>query len=196
MALGLDPVNLARLEQPIRVLCVDCENSPAQTQRAFARMLARTGYAPTEHLLVEVRPQGLDLLRSADQRWLTGLVAAASPAVLTAGPLYKLFVAGTDDEGSARLVSQYLDRLRRRFGLAVVIEAHSPHGMAGDRAGLRPFGSSLWMRWPEFGFGLLQRSKRDMSKVEVVHWRGMRDTHRHFPTGLEWSTTGFPWRAT
>jgi len=194
MALGMDPVNLSKLERPVRVLYVDCENSAAQTQRVFGKMLERTGYEPPDALSLEVRPQGLDLLRLPDQRWLTSKVAATRPDILVGGPLYKLFVAGPEDETSARHVAAYFDRLRRRFSLAIMVEAHSPHGFAGDRAGLRPFGSSLWLRWPEFGFGIAAKSKKDRSKCVVEHWRGMRD-HRHFPPNLEWSPTGFPWKA-
>lgn len=196
MALGLDPVNLSNLEAPLRVLYVDCENSVAQTQRVLGKMLTRAGYPAPATLFLEIRPQGLDLLSAADQRWLTSKISAVTPDLVIGGPLYKLFVAGPEDESSARHVAAYFDRLRRRFGVALMLEAHSPHGFAGDRAGLRPFGSSLWMRWPEFGFGLASKSKKDASKVEVVHWRGMRDAQRHFPPGMEWSPTSFPWRCT
>ena len=51
---------------------------------------------------------------------------------------------------------------------------------------LRPTGSSLWLRWPEFGYGL-RRAKTDdaeeFHRVEVVAWRGARG-ERNWPGEL------------
>jgi replicative DNA helicase len=147
-------------------------------------MLSRSGKPAPTTLFIEVRPQGMDLLSGADQRWLTSKVDAVRPDIIMGGPLYKLFVAGPEDEHAARALAGYLDRLRRRYDCAIALEAHSPHGFANDRAGLRPFGSSLWMRWPEFGFGLAP-IKKDKTKMEFVAWRGLRDT-RDWPSALEY----------
>lgn len=198
LALGLDPVNLCQLPSPVRVLYLDCENSPRQNQRVIGKMLSRVGYDAPDSFVIETRQHGLDLLHSGDQRWLTSCVAANSPDVLVGGPLYKMFAAAPEDESSARHAALYFDRLRTRFGVSLIFEAHSPHGFAGDRAGLRPFGSSLWLRWPEFGFGLAQEHKQRNDKVQCVHWRGPRDAERHFPQKLERTppdSNAWPWRA-
>lgn len=198
MALGYDPVNLARIE-PVRVLYIDCENSPRQNQRVINRMLQRVSASPPSTFMIETKQYGLDLLHGGDQRWLTSCVAANAPDVIIGGPLYKMFTAAPEDEASARHIAMYFDRLRTRFNVALVFEAHSPHGFAGDRAGLRPFGSSLWLRWPEFGFGMAVEDKKHPEKVRCVHWRGPRDADRHFPQRLERTpldSSAWPWRAT
>lgn len=73
-----------------------------------------------------------------------------------------------------------LDEIRVKHDTVMLIEAHAPHGEGADRAGWRPAGSSLWLRWPELGLGL----KPDESSVQVVQWRGARDRNRQWPVRL------------
>jgi replicative DNA helicase len=65
-----------------------------------------------------------------------------------------------------------LDDLRGRYGFALILEHHAPHGPAKDRQ-MRPFGSSLWLRWPEFGIAL-RRDPNDKTALNVGRWRGDR----------------------
>ena len=66
-----------------------------------------------------------------------------------------------------------------------MMEAHQPYAAGGRRAE-RPYGASLWSRWPEFGLHLAESG-------ELRHWRGARD-EREWPGALvrggEW-----PWTA-
>jgi hypothetical protein len=54
-------------------------------------------------------------------------------------------------------------------------------------------GSSLLLRWPEFGYGIKPFAEPDANgrvrHVKVERWRGDRDS-RDWPTQLEW---GNPW---
>jgi replicative DNA helicase len=80
------------------------------------------------------------------------------------------------------------------------MEAHAPHaGPMGPRS-LRPAGSSLWLRWPEFGYGLRrvehEQSAQEGRACRLVPWRGARDA-RDWPLFLragDPATGEWPWK--
>lgn len=162
-----------------RVLLADVENSREQTRRKL-RPLAialKADYSPVPGLYVENRPEGLDLSRPDDREWLTGHVRDTRPELLITGPLYKLMGGDPTSEEVARQVSAYFDWLRGEFEMAVMIEAHSPHASNGGKRPIRPYGASLWLRWPEFGIHLSPEG-------QIQHWRGQRD-ERAWPAALQ-----------
>ncbi len=61
--------------------------------------------------------------------------------------------------------------------MTVMIEAHSPHASNGGKRPIRPYGASLWLRWPEFGIYLSPEG-------QLQHWRGQRD-ERDWPAALK-----------
>jgi replicative DNA helicase len=70
------------------------------------------------------------------------------------------------------------------MGITMILETHSPHGSSASGRDLRPFGSSVWLRWPEFGIGLRPVDPSNSSAgVDVEHWRGPRDV-RPWPNRL------------
>src|SRR5690606_19003925 len=101
------------------------------------------------------RTEGVDLRRRSARTELHRAIEEHRPALVVAGPLYKMFSRAPQesDEQAAMGIMQVLDELRGRFGFALVLEHHAPKGstMARD---LFPIGSSAWMRWPEFGWTL------------------------------------------
>ena len=112
-----------------------------------------------------VVPQGLDLYgQAADVAWLEARIKRATPDLVIVGPIYKLAIGDPISEEVARRVSAVLDRLRVQYGFALLIEAHVLHGQGGNRPE-RPYGASLWLRWPEFGLYLSQTGT-------LSHWRG------------------------
>lgn len=172
-----------------RVLVVDCENGLSQSRRRFKTITDRVaGRDRTWHgnLRVELRPNGLNLL-GPDVGWLERKVAVNQPDLLIVGPLYRLHYANMNDETAARELVRVLDTIRTRYGCALLSEAHPGHAedAAGDRR-MRPAGSSLFLRWPEFGFGL-RRAKNAEGEhpnlVDVVAWRGSRE-ERQWPRQL------------
>jgi hypothetical protein len=89
------------------------------------------------------------------------------------------------EEGPAKVVAARLDRLRAAHGCAVLLEAHSPHATGGKaRRPERPYGASLWLRWPEFGLHLA-------AEGDLRHWRGPRD-RRDWPARLQ-RGGAWPW---
>lgn len=209
MAAGLHPFTaepLGSRAHGIRVLVVDCENSEAQSRRRYRWMLGvadaarhKHGLAPLvwdECMWINMRPAGIDLLTGSDTAWLERAITATAPDLLVLGPLYKLHHANPNDETAARELVWVLDSLRERHGFALLTEAHAGNGTdnTGDRM-MRPLGSSLFRRWPEFGFGM-RRAKDDPGKtraelVDVVSWRGSRE-ERSWPSKLQHSHI-LPW---
>jgi hypothetical protein len=182
------------------VLWVDCENSPRQGRRHF-RKLERAAdlkgrRVPDGGMRLLHRPEGIDLTRDEDVAWFLERVHAHKPELLYIGPLYRLHATDANDEIAARKVTQVLDRARAKADCALIIEAHSPHGDSGGNARpVRPIGSSLFRRWPEFGYGISPATDEVPCKEVVVRaWRGARD-ERHWPKNLHWGEleTDFPW---
>jgi replicative DNA helicase len=197
LASGVHPFSFYRLA-PKRVLLVDFENSRRQLRRRLRSLLDHAGDRYAGGLGVVSRIEGADLRNPRDFRWLDALCEKHRPDLLVMGPLYKAFrVHGGEkktDETAAEEAAYAIDRLRERHQMAVSLEAHSPHGHQGDREGYRPYGASLWLRWPEFGIGM----KRLVTEptVELVHWRGARDRDRDWPEALAQGVGGtWPWVA-
>lgn len=197
-AAGLHPWKKARI-RPVRCMLIDVENSPDQA-RPWIQQMARGAHdegAPidSKQLTLEfVIERGVDLARPADRAYLARRIERAKPDLIVIGPLYKLTMTGNpNDEETARVLMSALEMLRTvSGGAAMLIEAHSPHAVPGKRRDLRPIGSSLWLRWPEFGFGLSPSTEvgaQELRLVDWVPWRGAR-SERSWPEQL---CGGHPW---
>ena len=98
------------------------------------------------------------------------------------GSLYKLAPEGEKSDAQFTHVTRVIDRIRAETGTSIIIEAHTGHGMMNDRNGtMRPYGSSMWMRWPEFGMAMIHSKDKP---VRIAHWRGERSDDRSWPAGL------------
>lgn len=186
LAAGIHPFRTFEMVDPIRVLTLDCENSAASSRRKFKPLLAAAEHIeqPIRRGMfhIECQPAGLDLTRAKDRAWMMRRVERIKPDVLIIGPIYRLHAGDPNSEELARKVSVVIDDARATAGCAVLMEAHAPHGNGMGPRSLRPLGSSLWMRWPEFGFGLRpvedEKSAQNAEGARgrrVVPWRGMRD---------------------
>lgn len=184
---GIHPFDPGREVPPIRVLIVDVENSRSQIRREIRplRLAAKDRYEPGRLHLVP-HPQGLDLYECPeDVAWLEQQIIATSPDLLIIGPLYKLASGDPTEERVARAVAAVLDRLRTVHGFALIVEAHTPHATGGNKRPTRPYGASLWLRWPEFGIHIEGQSGM------LTHWRGQRE-ERDWPTILQ-KGGAWPW---
>ena len=194
---GRHPFTLDAME-PRRVLYIDCENPLSIMVKTMARIerpLRQQGVDFADRMWIKRFPQGIDLSTDTDRLMLHALCRMFRPDVLMLGPVYKLCQARglKSDEDIARLVTMALDGLREEFGFALILEHHSPHGQNGIERGVRPIGSSLWLRWPEFGYGLRPSAKADpgVRLVDFIPWRGARD-QRDWPRQLVQGST-LPW---
>ena len=196
-AAGIHPFN-DELCKPRRVLWIDCENSERQGRRHFRRLehvtAAKGRRVPDGGMRLIHRPLGIDLTTEEDVAWLIERVHAHQPELLYVGPLYRLHATDMNDEIAARKLTAALDKARVKADCALIVEAHSPHGGDGLRP-VRPIGSSLFRRWPEFGYGISPAMDGDPCKEVVVRsWRGARD-ERHWPKFLMWGDrkNDWPW---
>lgn len=204
LASGVHPFLTRKSIKPCKVLLIDCENSERQSRRKFGDLAAtsirRGCRSPAGGLRIIHRSEGIDLTRSDDAEWLMERVTAHQPDILFIGPFYRLHNANINEELPARRTVAVLDAVRNAVDCALVIEAHAGHGEMGKGRSVRPVGSSLLLRWPEFGIGLAPsvdpEPGRSCMDVEVRHWRGQRD-QRQWPSYLSWGDPGdWPWQVT
>lgn len=171
---------------PQRVGYIDLENSARHSRRQFKPLRIQAGsQLADDQMFPVIRPDGLDLLDNEDQTWLQNTIETIRPDILIIGPVYKLVGGDPTEEQPAKHAATLLDRLRITYGFALLMEAHSPHETAGRKRPKRPYGASLWLRWPEFGLHIGDQGA-------LTHWRGARD-ERSWPSllkrGGEWPWT-------
>lgn len=196
-AAGIHPFT-ERSFPPVNVLVIDCENNERQNRPHYRRIervtRLRGQRVPDGGFRIIHRPAGIDLTKD-DKPWLLERVTAHKPDLLVIGPLYRLHNQDINDERAARAVVTALDEARLLVDCALVIEAHSGHGTGNGSRPVRPVGSSLFMRWPEFGMGLAPATDEFPPRdVLVKPWRGNR-SERKWPTELcrNIDPNGFPW---
>ena len=195
-AAGIHPWTEKPME-PCNVTLIDLENSPRMVSRSLKRLRVQAYDLNTQRLRIHGRPQGLNLSDIDDRRWLVDQCRADGTELLVIGPLYRMTsgVAERGDIGGedmARNAAVALDMLRYELGVTLLMETHAPHGGEGGRA-LRPFGSSLWLRWPEFGVSIsLDEDDEMMRRYKLRHWRGPRD-ERIWPRALLRGAGRWPW---
>lgn len=185
---------------PRTVLYVDAENPPKIMQKSFGSIVAamedHRGPIDEARAWVKRRPQGMHLGNPADRLWLSRLVEMVNPDLLCIGPAYKLCHGSSREreEDLARMVTAALDEIREASKCAVILEHHSPHSDGNGKRDPRPIGSSLWLRWPEFGLGL--RPADGYNKLnrlcDLIPWRGSRD-ERPWPDQVSASGDFMPW---
>jgi replicative DNA helicase len=202
-AAGCTPLGDIHEYGPAKVLVLDCENSPRQSQRHYRALM---NIAERQHtrvkrgqLHIDLRPEGVDLTRPEGRSWLMRRVEQVMPDLLIVGPIYRLHNGDPNSEEHARRITVVLDEARVTANCAMSLEAHSPQGNGFGPRALRPVGSSLWLRWPEFGLGFRpvedERTAHDDRGRRVIPWRGARD-ERNWPTFLcQGHEGGWPWRS-
>ena len=193
-AFGVDTFTLNKTE-PKRVLFLDVENNEFQARANLDKIVP---------VLREIAPDAMpewrslkrrvvDLMASQDRADVLRRVSHYAPDILYMGTAYKLTNTTDDAHRSVRAIQSLVDRIREELDCSVIIEHHAGHGMNNDRNNMRPEGSSYWLRWPDFGYGMkpiLHPNGRRLMKLQP--WRGDRSTDRSFPVGMRQSDT-MPW---
>ena len=200
---GVHPFTFERIK-PITTLFVDLENPERiirRTSRAIHGAAMSMNYAMRSHSHLLMKPDGLNLLSSTDRLYLETQLDLIKPDLLVLGPLYKAFLdpGNKTSESVAIEVVKYLDTIRVAFGCALWLEHHAPLGESMTSRNLRPFGSAVWSRWPEFGLSLQPDATSVGEYVyDVRHFRGERD-ERRWPTkmkrGKKWPFEPLEFRA-
>lgn len=186
---GIQPFTQSAMP-PIRTLTVDLENPERIIRRTTRELLTKiqtVSRLPEINAYLWTVPAGLDLLDPQDRQRLEEAIQQAKPDLILLGPLYKAFVdpgVRSSDQVAIEL-AKYLDWVRNRFGCALWLEHHAPLGSSSASRDLRPFGSSVWSRWPEFGLALsVDPTGEEAWTYNLRHFRGPRD-ERHWPTKLK-----------
>ena len=199
-AAGLHPFTGVRIP-PKRTLYLDLENPPSIVQ-AKTKPLHDLGRQQPgwddDRARIWSRPGGIDVRQPADAQLLAGVIKRAAPDLVIAGPLYKMTVDGGERaEQLHGAVSAFWDRMRDRYGVALWLEAHAPMAQNGTARDLRPLGSGIWQRWPEFG-KTLRPDQGNPHELIVGRFRGDRD-ERQWPARLTRPVRGeswkWPWKA-
>lgn len=159
-----------------KVLIIDLENPLGLLQPRLSglRDVAR-GYPGWRegNVALYARPGGVDLTRPAVAFKVADLIRRQRPLLVVAGPVYKMFEEGERDGWKHAAICRFFDRMRERYGVSVWLETHVPISQAGGKRDMRPLGSGIWSRWPEYGVSLHTTSRKDKS-LDVGRFRGDR----------------------
>lgn len=201
VAAGIHPWTGREIE-PQKVLVVDVENHPDQVLESWQNMIglcARLG-RPVERgmlILQEEWDNDINLNEPAGKRWLHERIHAHKPALCVIGPLYNLSSKDLTEHAVVNEMKVAVNEARSICGTAFLMEHHAPHRAGSDKErAVRPYGSSTFLKWPDFGYGL--RPLEDEGFYEWQKTRFPRVRSRNFPTHLRWGKPGsleFPWMA-
>lgn len=207
-AAGVHPFKPKARIRPVKALIVDAENPPDINTIEYARLkqaMVELESMPRRGMLLIQEAGEINLLDGRQAAKLAQLVEREQPELILLGPIYNLHDEDPNDERAAKHLSRVLNRLRYIGGAAMVLEAHTPHNDGPQGQILRPYGASLWKRWPEFGYCLhpvvKQRAGQQLNASEQASvmmresfftgWRGPRAARR-WPARLGMGGT-LPW---
>lgn len=193
-AAGINPFDPGIRIEPVRSLIMDYENGEDQLIQDLKPMVAWCA----KHARMP-NPFGLHTSGRIDITDKGGLAEVHrridlwQPNLLIIGPIYRLTRGSVNDDDAAGPVLAALDTIRDR-GIAMMIEAHSGKGDGNSGKGygtgkrvMEPIGSSAFLRWPEFGYGL---RANDDGTVAFAQWRGPRALGRDWPRTLRGTDDG------
>ncbi len=202
-AAGTHPFGTAQYE-PQRVMIWDFENPELLLARRFRKLgdvAARYPGWDEANIRFELRPGGITSSRDVFE--LRDAARQFRPHLLVAGPVYKMIIASNGNADGNMLavharLAAFFDQIREQYGTTIWLEAHAPYGGPGARE-MRPEGSNLWAKWPEFGLSLVKATKAHgglNGGLEVQQFKGHREEGRAWPS---WITRnphgGWPWVA-
>jgi RecA-family ATPase len=186
---------------PQKVLYIDAENSKDQVRsswRMLAGLAAYHGRMVDDKNLVQLWKwqSEPDLTSNAGAQWLMERIHGHQPDVVCMGPLYNMVGRDPKDEEVVRKLKAVVNAARGICGSAFIMEHHAPLKEQGAMVrSIRPYGSSIFLRWPDFGFGLLPVPDNE-GVYEWSKFRFPRVRERQFPTHLRWgkpNTAEWPW---
>ena len=186
---GIHPFTFQPMK-PVVTLTVDLENPERIIRRMSSSILNNAmsmGRVPKVTASILTKPAGMDLLKASDRAILEEAIDSVKPDILLIGPLYKAFIdpGGRTSEALAVELAKYLDTIRTVYKCALWLEHHAPLGTTMSSRDLRPFGSAVWSRWPEFGISLQpDPTSPDPYVYDIRHFRGARD-ERPWPVKIK-----------
>jgi 5S rRNA maturation endonuclease (ribonuclease M5)/KaiC/GvpD/RAD55 family RecA-like ATPase len=201
VAAGIHPWTGQDIE-PQKVMVVDSENHPDQVLESWQDMIGRAARLgrPIERgmlILQEEWDNEINLNEASGRKWLLERVNAHQPALVVIGPLYNLSSKDLSEHATVNEMKSAVNEARGICGSAFIMEHHAPHRGNGDKdRSVRPYGSSTFLKWPDFGYGL--KPEEDEGYYELQKTRFPRVRSRHFPGWVRWGRPGsleWPWCA-
>jgi len=186
-------------------LVIDAENHPNQVAGSWRRLIKTLNILGAElapgmlHVLEEWDSE-IDLTSPRGGRWLEERVHAYRPDLLVLGPLKNLVHRNLSDHDTVNALRVTINRARSICESAVVMEHHAPLRAGGDqRREMRPYGSGLFLGWPDFGLALEATEEEEV--FEITRFRGDRVRGRYWPSALRWGSINpgsreLPWMET
>lgn len=194
VAAGLHPWSGATI-QPQKVLYLDAENHPDQSLEDWQLLHQRAiqhGRPVQRDMLVvlEEWDNDIDLTTAEGEAYLMERMHAFKPDLLIIGPLYNLSERDLAETVVVGRLKRIINAARSLYGSAILMEHHAPHKGNGEVVrSVRPYGSSTFLKWPEFGYGLKPMGEEG-DALEGVYifqkFRFNRIRKRYFPTHLRW----------
>jgi len=198
---------------PQRVVFLDSENHPDQVLESWQQLVglaAAHGHQVQEGALtiIEAWDDDIDLTSDEGHAWMIERIHAHKPDLMCAGPLYNLSSRDLSEHAVVGKMKQVINDARSLYGTAFVLEHHAPHRGTGEKErSVRPYGSSTFLKWPDFGYGLRPISGEQFSDqfghgengAGLYEWQKTRFPRvrtRTFPTHLRWgvaNTAEWPW---
>lgn len=201
LAAGVHPFTLTGIK-PGRVLIVDLENPQyilQQRLKGLREIACQYKGFKAANVRMYARPGGINLLRRDHSFQLADAIRKYKPDLIVGGPVYKMFEeTGERDNSKHAAIARFFDVIRERHEPAVWLETHAPIASDKGNRSMRPLGSGIWTRWPEFGIALA-RDPKDTQRLFMDRFRGDRDEARVWPVSIERNRSigaRWPWLAT
>lgn len=199
VAAGLHPFTGAPMT-PRKVLFIDAENHPEQTLDSWNQLVGLAGRhgAPLDRgalTVLEEYESDRDLTSQSGSDWLHERVFAYQPDLVVMGPLTNLASRDLRDDEPVRKIKNAVNSARTICNSAFIMEHHAPlKGSMDKERPLRPYGSSLFLKWPDYGYGI--KPTEDPALFEWFKNRGARVRSRVWPEALREGTpnsAAWPW---
>lgn len=182
------------LHQPAKVFIVDVENTNGQIRENMLKVWpymqqANPGVQPD---ILFSQTKAVDLTKATERNALIREITAYKPDLVYLGTVYQLAPSPIHDDVFFA-VKNTVDAVRHEIGSAFLVEHHAGHDKDGQGVrDSRPYGSSMWRRWPNFGIGLVPGLENGTRIANLARWRGDRSRGRQIPVALR-EGAGVPW---
>lgn len=202
VAAGIHPWTRAEVE-PQKVVVIDSENHPDQLLEKWQHLVGLAArhnrpIQPGQLTIIEAWDDDVDLTSDEGAAWLMERMHGYKPDLCVIGPLYNLSSRDLSEHSVVGRMKQTVNEARGVCGTAFIMEHHAPHRGAGEtKRSVRPYGSSTFLKWPDFGYGLLPLETEGVYEWQKTRFPRVRS--RLFPTHLRWgkpNTDEFMWEAT
>lgn len=186
-AAGMHPFTLQEME-PKKVMFVDAENQPHQVMESWSNLVglnARHGYEvkPGMMTVLEEYDSDRDFTDEEGEAWFRERIYGHRPDLIVIGPLTNVVHQDLKDFDTVNRLRRVINAARTVSNSAIIMEHHAPLRGGVDKVReLRPYGSGLFLRWPDFSYGL-QPTETD-GLYEWRKQRGDRVRGRVWPEAL------------